>query len=290
MKVRMLACLALCSFFASTTIAQAQDSGGGDTPYKISEVEAGDYIAGSCVESDNNSEDVYEAVIDGCDQQCQPCACKTSCKTACVCSDRYLSMYGGWTDYYDFGGRAGIDGLGEAFFDFQTNDGYALGTAIGRRLDNGLRREFEFTYRNNTIGSVTAAVPDLGSIGFDLGGSVNSYAGMYNLYYDITRWQSSRLTPYIGGGIGFAFTDTNVAFDVFGQPVEIDTETSSFAYQGIAGISYKLKSQVELFSEYRVFGIDEEQLAVTLPGLGSGSVDFGGMSHNVFFGARIALR
>ena len=290
MNVRMLACLALCSFFVSTTIAQAQCCGGGNPQYKISEGEAEGCNTGICDDSHDSSESVYDAVIDGSDQHCQTSACETSCKNACVRSNRYISLFGGWTDFYDLGGLAGIDGLGEASFDFQTNDGYALGTAIGRRLGNGLRSEVEFAYRNNTIGSITAAAPGLGTVGFDLDGSVNSYAGMYNLYLDLGRRKCKRVNPYIGGGIGFAFTDADVAFDVFGQPVELDTETSSFAYQGIAGISYKLKSHVELFSEYRVFGTDEEQISVTLPGLGSGSADFGGMSHNVFFGARIALR
>jgi len=81
------------------------------------------------------------------------------------------------------------------------NPGFALSGVAGYEFGNGLRLEGEANYRQASTDKVYIA----GLTG-NISSDVWSVGMMANAYYDIKN--SSPITPYIGGGIGFA----NVGF------------------------------------------------------------------------------
>jgi opacity protein-like surface antigen len=96
------------------------------------------------------------------------------------------------------------------------------------------------------------------------------------------------LTPYIGAGAGFAFIDASI--QPVGVPATIDLQTSSFAYQFIAGAAMPISQRAQLFAEYRFFGTGDFSLNAAAQGLGSLAADGDLTTHNVFAGLRINLR
>ncbi len=143
--------------------------------------------------------------------------------------------------------------------------GYNISAQLGRRLENGLRVEGEFTYSRNgvkrhrgvsvggaNIDAVDASVLTRGAtVGATVGtvvdsgiGRQKSYGVMANAYYDLNA--GSAFQPYVGAGIGLQRTK----FDY--RPSNIDVgqgKGTNFAWQGMAGATYKMGS-VEVFGQY----------------------------------------
>jgi len=84
-----------------------------------------------------------------------------------------------------------------------------------------------------------------------------------NNYSDIVWTENQRFTPYIGGGLGLAFVDSNVRYfpasataPVFG----VIGEDTAFASHSAIGATYELTGNVELFTEGRYFRIFNARL------------------------------
>ncbi len=201
---------------------------------------------------------------------------------------RYFSLFGGWSRPEDvaaaFTVAGGAGGTGS--IDFEMNDGWSFGGAIGRRVRPNVRVEGEFAYRNTTFdhvsGSGAAAV-----IGqqIPLDGKTNLYSGMLNIAYDFTCFR--RFTPYVGVGAGVVWVNADVVEPT--TPLALNLEYSTFAYQGIVGISSCISDRVDLFGEYRIFGTDTSRIGFA--GLGTSlAADLDIVTHNFFVGARIKMR
>lgn len=114
-------------------------------------------------------------------------------------------------DIFTAGGSADID----------TDAGYIVGATLGYVPPTEVpffdmtRWEVEYNYRANDISSV-------GGVAFD--GDFVSHTAMANMLIDFNN--STRWTPWIGGGLGFSEVDFNG-----------DDETS-FAWQLKAGLEY----------------------------------------------------
>jgi OOP family OmpA-OmpF porin len=128
----------------------------------------------------------------------------------------YVTALGGWNDMENDSG-------------ISTKHGWLAGVAAGGKTD-WARAELEATYRKNEIS----------------GGTADSVALMGNAYWDIET--NTRITPYIGAGIGTAYVD-------------IDTPGGGngweFAYQGMAGANIALAPQWAVGAEYRYFATTE---------------------------------
>ena len=70
--------------------------------------------------------------------------------------------------------------------------------------------------------------------------------------YDIDN--DSKITPYVGLGIGAANVDTDATTD--------DSDTS-ISYQGKAGLSYDLADKVDIFGELTYQAIDDTNIGNT---------------------------
>jgi opacity protein-like surface antigen len=114
------------------------------------------------------------------------------------------------------------------------------------------RLEGELSYKHAGIGSVTS------QSGFrfrNVNGDIGALAMMLNGFLDLHN--NSRLTPYLGGGIGFAslhLSDTT-GFNSNGERVILygAADDTVFAYQAGAGVEIALDRRYSLDIGYRYF-------------------------------------
>ena len=147
------------------------------------------------------------------------------------------------------------------------NDGFVLGVARGRQLNNCTRIEREWTWRNNT-GDVWTDPTGAAS---NIDGQFNNFSSMVNIVRDIRNC-------YIGGGIGVSRQDA----DFIANGTQFNIEDWAFAYQGFAGINLIKHCNREMFVEYRYFANTETDLDANNVFFDN----FNYEAHNVVFGFR----
>lgn len=184
---------------------------------------------------------------------------------ACCESDRYLRVFGGWNWLQDMELAFQTAQRGRVGF----NDGWAIGGAIGKYMTENVRRELEFTYRNNTAESIFTPAP------VPIDGLLNCYSLMGNLVYEMPGLQIAGLKPYFGGGLGVAYVDGE--FGGFGT-----IDDTVFAYQGFFGVDRKLSGGAKLFAEYRYFATSEVDIEGPFPS----SDEY--EANNLFFGLQLS--
>jgi OOP family OmpA-OmpF porin len=149
----------------------------------------------------------------------------------------------------------------------QSETGFVVSVALGYHLDEmitpGLRVELEGGYRhNNENGNYTVS----GSSG--VGNDVTTWSFMGNVWYDFNI--SSRLRPYIGGGIGWA--KNKITPEITVAP---EVENENFAWQAGGGINFVVSPHASVGVGYRY--MDAGDL-----GTGPGGGDFGSQTHSSF--------
>jgi OmpA-OmpF porin, OOP family len=144
------------------------------------------------------------------------------------CGDFYVGGFAGANFIQDGDAKAGFTG----------------GVSLGYKFDCNLRLEGEFSYRRNSFKTFLLDDDDLKH---NLNTHVQTYAAMANLLYDFdtgTAW-----TPYIGGGVGYAWNKFGASIDQFSGSMNVN----GFAFQGIAGIAYEICEKTSVGLEYRYF-------------------------------------
>jgi opacity protein-like surface antigen len=109
------------------------------------------------------------------------------------------------------------------------NTGFNAGGQVGYRY-NQVRVEAAYNYTNQKVKYTSV--------------KLESSLFMANALYDINLGDSN-VVPYIGGGLGMIHQFTNVA------GIKADNE---FAYQGIAGLDYKINDNVRAGVNYHLIG------------------------------------
>jgi opacity protein-like surface antigen len=144
--------------------------------------------------------------------------------------------------------------------------GYNISGQVGHRFSGGFRVEAEVNYNRSGIkthNGVTVGGTDISAVdasvltrgataGATVGtvvdsgiGKQESYGAFANAYYDFNSGGSFQ--PYVGGGIGAQ----RVKFDY--RPSDIDIGQGSdtnFAWQLMAGATYKIGPSLEIFGQY----------------------------------------
>lgn len=159
----------------------------------------------------------------------------------------FIGIMGGvnWTGDEDISGTGvGINRT------IDTDKGWAVLPSIGYRYGNGLRTELELGYRQNDVDGVSGSTFSSGEI--------NAKSVMLNLLYDVNM--NGRVSPYFGGGVGYARVEYDNVRPVGAVTANVDDEDNVFAYQGIAGISYWVSDAVELAAEYRYFATQDPDM------------------------------
>ncbi|MDA8413387.1 MAG: outer membrane beta-barrel protein [Desulfobacteraceae bacterium] len=122
-----------------------------------------------------------------------------------------------------------------------------------------MRLEGELSYRNAQLDTVTFAN---GEHFRNVDGDLGALAGMFNVFFDMRN--PSRITPYLGGGIGFAtlhLSDTTGYGNTVGYQLLYDkSDDTVFAYQVGAGMDVALNSRMSLDIGYRYFITDKAKL------------------------------
>ncbi|MBL0225385.1 MAG: porin family protein [Geobacteraceae bacterium] len=143
-----------------------------------------------------------------------------------------------------------------------------------------MRLEGELSYRYADLDTVAWTNGDLISIDE---GNIGVFATMFNVFFDLQN--SSPVTPYLGGGIGFAGIYLS---DTFGRgqfgygQIYGESDDTVFAYQAGAGLDIALNNRYSLDIGYRYFGTDKADLDSYL---GTNELKF--ESHNVLVGFKM---
>jgi outer membrane protein OmpA-like peptidoglycan-associated protein len=159
-----------------------------------------------------------------------------------------------------------------------------IGYGFALDRDIGLRLELEGNYRDNSVDTAKVAGVNIGS-----GGSQQTYGAMVNAIFDFNLgW----VTPYIGAGIGYAWTQ----LEARSQGVTIvDDTVGNFAYQGIVGLNFPISAVpgLSITGEYRYFATLENGFDTTnqfrTAFAGSNSVDVDNTNHTFLVGLTYAF-
>lgn len=138
----------------------------------------------------------------------------------------------------------------EAEFDIGVYTGGTAGYDFGL-----LRLEGELSYRYSDINSVTDKLDGFKFQNVD--GNLGALACMANAFVDLHN--ASPITPYFGGGVGFAVLNLSDTFA--GAPSQVllypDGSDTVFAYQVAAGLEIALNPMFSLDLGYRYFNTDK---------------------------------
>lgn len=151
-----------------------------------------------------------------------------------------------------------IGGVGS---DIEYDPGFGLLGQVGGTLPYNFRLEAELGWRRNDVDALGGA---------SAGGDINLLSLMGNLYYDIPT--GTAFTPYIGAGLGGA----HAMLDAPG----IDDENDVWAYQGIAGVDYRISEALSLKADYRYFATDDFDVRAA----NGSAVETEYASHNIMIG------
>ncbi len=172
----------------------------------------------------------------------------------------------------------------------------ALGS-IGYGFGNGLRIEVEGNFRQNEIEGVKGFGTQAGFS--RSGGFQRTYGVMGNVFYDLNIPGFPFLTPYIGGGAGYAWTELrNARFVGNGTGTAFGSRGTegNFAYQAIGGVSANILAVPGLAAtlEYRYFAtLDDNRFGLrsnTVAGAASGTTfEATNRNHSVLVGLRYAF-
>ena len=145
------------------------------------------------------------------------------------------------------------------------------------------RLEGELSYRYSDINEITDQTRGIQF--HDVDGNLGVFAMMANAYFDLHN--ASPITPYVGGGIGFAVLQLSDTFGVNSQgggeflyPEDDDTV---FAYQVGAGLEIALNPMVSLDVGYRYFATDTARFESGF----TGTTELKFESHNALVGVRV---
>jgi len=161
-------------------------------------------------------------------------------------------------------------------WDTEFDNGFAIGGQVGYAFDSGLRVELEGAYTQYDVdthsgltvgganidgvdvavltrGAPDSANPTVGAVIADGQGEVTNFGLFGNVFYDIET--SSAFKPYVGAGLGYQWVD--VEYVPSGVDVGNDDD-GVFAYQLMAGASFKLTDTVDLFGQYTYRGSFED--------------------------------
>jgi OOP family OmpA-OmpF porin len=158
--------------------------------------------------------------------------------------------------------------------------GWAVFGSVGYGFESGIRVELELGYRKNEVTQITGTgspwTPD---------GEMGEFTVMANALYDIDLTED--LSISLGGGVGADRAHFKVSC------LCINASSWQLAYQGIAGINYRIGEQTQLFLNYRYLNVDAPDFSWSDggPPVTTHTVGFLGNlnKHAVTLGLRFAL-
>lgn len=146
-----------------------------------------------------------------------------------------------------------------------------------------LRMEGELSYKYANINSINDQINNFQFISPD--GNIGALAMMFNAFFDLHN--DSPITPYVGGGIGFAavhLSDTYATDPLNGRQLLYGADDDTvFAYQAGAGLEFAINRRLSLDLGYRYFATDTANFNSNPAGAISLKLE----SHNAALGFRV---
>ncbi|MCG8692950.1 MAG: outer membrane beta-barrel protein [Minwuiales bacterium] len=185
----------------------------------------------------------------------------------------YLELRGGAT-FLSESELSGPDvtALGFSNTDLEFKTGFVIDGAVGYAHSSGFRGELALGYRENDFDELSGT---FAGAPFDIGvdGDLLAVSFMGNVYYDISLGSEgsavANLVPFVGVGIGTAYLEVDGELG--------DGDDTVFAYQGMAGLAYRVTPNVSLTATYTYF-------ATTDPEFGDTDAEY--ETHNITAGFR----
>lgn len=168
----------------------------------------------------------------------------------------YMSLKGGLNVMHDYTIGTRVSGVG--VLKVENDVGYGFLGSAGYDFDT-YRVEAEISSRANNVGTIARLETTKQQQGAD--GDASSLAFMVNGYYDLEN--ESKYTPYVGGGIGYAYVEFE-QYETNANPNILSDSGNAFAYQAMAGVEYELEERIGLTAEYRYFATGEIDVTTTL--------------------------
>jgi len=170
----------------------------------------------------------------------------------------YMGLQAGINAYQDFGGtrRFSIDG-NDVSLEPRENVGFVGGLKAGYVFGTGtVRPAIEADLYYNGVKADLDARVNGGNTNFNAQGDLISGAFMGNF---LMRFAFDRFQPYVGGGIGGYYAESqNAEVKIAGTTRDIDGGSDSgFAWQLIAGADYYFTEKVSTFLEYKFLNYED---------------------------------
>jgi len=191
-----------------------------------------------------------------------------------------------------FGYENEVENLAGPGTTFSSNADYDNGIGVYAALGydwGALRTELEYSYRSADIDQIDPRTGFSGITSGQIAGDTTIHSIMANMIYDFDF--GGRLTPYLGGGIGFGLLDHDIAgTNPAGAPVSplsiaYGPSTTKLAYQGIAGVAVNLADNLILDLSYRYHDTLTDGATAVINGV-STQIEADTHSHNLFAGLR----
>lgn len=144
-----------------------------------------------------------------------------------------------------------------------------------------LRLEGELSYKYAEISRITE---DTGFRFGNVDGNLGALAMMFNAFFDLHN--ESPVTPYWGGGIGFAslYLSNTFGTDTGGRVLLYPSDdTTVFAYQAGGGLEIAIHRKLSLDLGYRYFGTAKGTFDTDI----NSNIDLKFESHNATMGVRV---
>ena len=116
---------------------------------------------------------------------------------------------------------------------------WSADVALGYKFNKNIRGEISYAF--NLLDDNSAPTDTNGGTGYLGLDQIDTHSLFASVYYDFPN--SSKFTPYFGGGLGTTFIDTD------GNYQSRKHNDLTFGYQGKLGLSYELKDSTDLFAE-----------------------------------------
>jgi opacity protein-like surface antigen len=196
---------------------------------------------------------------------------------AAKAEDWYFDFFAGYNDADDTAFNI-VDG---SVIDTGLDSGMVYGLALGYSLGSA-RVEGELSMREADVSShsLNGGAPLDGPTG-----EVSSTSLFANIYYDFDN--DSRVTPYIGAGLGFSAVDFE-GFGVSAIPDVLNDDDSVFSYQAILGMSSEINDQWAFRTDIRYLSAGDPGF-VTSEATGAVSTDADYSTFNFTLGFRYSF-
>ncbi len=160
---------------------------------------------------------------------------------AAISSSLYASPY----VELDLGASIPLDSKIIDNADASYNPTIAVTSAVGYAFNQNFRVDLEYGYQE-------ADIDRIAGVNVDGAASLTVHTALANGYYNFKN--STKITPFIGGGVGAAFLEGNL-----GSASASDTV---LAYQGTAGASYSVNDHLAVTGSYRYLDTEDGALGM----------------------------